>query len=533
MRSNTLWAISVCFACVVACRHAGSPATSDAAVHLLPPPTRPSNVFAEVHLGQPRATADSAGQIMGTHLPLELGLAVGLGVDSTVLSAVDTSRPIDAVFVGTGSRPEMLVVLTPSDESQMRTVLQTRYRFVPVEGLGDQLEQISGRSQALRCALVAVPGLPSSRVVCASRAGALEHAGRYAAYESAAHANDHNDLVLDADGSAARTALLPIVQQMLDSAGRSLQASASDPQAIHTPTPSYGDPHALAALVSAFSQAVASASAELRHFTLRGSVRGSDMMMESDIDLDAAGHSAVTRDALSRIGIPTTHALASLLPPDAAIALASHAVGPDRGQMIDAALDEVLTVFGSRVSDMATARTDLRAMFAQVGDEAAAAITRTGTEAPELMLLFSQRDGGALARAEIEQLSHATWLRAWHVGDAGVEGAHWPRARSWSNRAVRRQPIVQGQTPGHAVAAGEPRRRGHWRDPSARRQSTSARVGSGDCFACGRAAPGGARPRDRRLADCRRGSRGGAGARPTANARSSVLRTAPRAVGTP
>src|SRR6185369_6940564 len=96
---------------LAACSHHPT-ARPDVAPPPLPPPTRPTDVLVSAHFGQPRATVEALSALTGSRIPFELGLALALGVDGTILAASDTSQPIDFFVTGTADHPDVVFVLT-------------------------------------------------------------------------------------------------------------------------------------------------------------------------------------------------------------------------------------------------------------------------------------------------------------------------------------------------------------------------------------------------------------------------------------
>ena len=226
---------------------------ADVAPPPLPAPTRPTDVLVSAHFGQPNATVESLGQIMGQSIPAPLLLALGLGVDSTIISASDLTQPMDMFLIGTAEHPELVFVFTPTPAAQFRSTLTNRFRLVRAENLGERLDPQNAAPNAppprgTRCAIVGVPGPNPQRLVCANRLSGLERAGRFAAYESQRLAAEHRDLAIDVDGATVREALTPLLTRAIDENSQALAASAADERRRHDRAPDLGDPEAAFAI---------------------------------------------------------------------------------------------------------------------------------------------------------------------------------------------------------------------------------------------------------------------------------------------
>ncbi|MEI8254730.1 MAG: tetratricopeptide repeat protein, partial [Deltaproteobacteria bacterium] len=231
----------------LACGHRAA-TRPDVTAAVLPPPVRPNDVLLSAHFGQPRATVDALSTLTGSRIPFELGLALALGVDGTVMAASDTTRPIDLFVTGTPQHPDVVFVFTPATASQFRSTLSNRFRLVRVETLGERLDPQNQPARApargTRCAIVGVPGPLPARIVCASRLEALEHAGRFAAYESQRLADTRGDMAIDVDGATARAALAPLATRAIDENNQALAATAAEERRRHDHAPDLGDPEA-------------------------------------------------------------------------------------------------------------------------------------------------------------------------------------------------------------------------------------------------------------------------------------------------
>ena len=409
----------------MACGHRSS-ASPDVAPRALPPPPTPTDVLLTAHFGQPRTTVDALSQVVGSRIPFELGLALVLGVDSTVLAASDTSQPIDFLVTGTAEHPEVVFALTPGPANQFRSTLGNRFRLVRVETLGERLDPQNagaGAVRGTRCAIVGVPGPVPSRIVCSSHLESLERVGRYAAYQSQRLSGDHHDVIADVDGATARTAIVPMLQHAIDENTQSLAASAADERRRHDRAPDLGDPEAALGTFTTLARSLVHELDDVQHLTMRASVAAEAVTVESDLTLDAHGHGMFAGDALSRVGVDLAHPLAMRLPTDAFAAFASHTQHVDRNALVDAVASSVIGVVGTRVADPEAARRDVDALFAQLGDETAASISHEPDGGFEVTALFTQRDDGTAARAALATLAAAPWLRNAHFGDTGIRVA--------------------------------------------------------------------------------------------------------------
>jgi hypothetical protein len=396
-------------------------AARDAAPPAPPPPARPAGLLLEAHFGQPRATATALGQLMGSRLPLELGLALSLGISSTVLSAADLTRPLDVVVAGTAEQPHVVWVFTPGAQNLLRSTLAARYRLTPVPGLGDQLEPRTpgaARSREAHCALVHVPG-PAERIVCSQQPEGLAYAGRYAAYAAQQRAEETGDGWMELDGAAARTVLWPRVRRSVEALAQELAGSAATARREHVRPPDFGDPEAVVAMVQRFAGDLDAQMADVTRLTVRATV-GEQLTLESTLALDARGHSALVHDALARVGTGSGHPLARRLAPDSFALFASHATPEAHAALLTWASEALLQVLGARVPNAAAARADLAALFARVGDGVVLGHARAQGDQDEQTVIFSLTDDGTEARAALTRLARAPWLRGLRVGDAAV-----------------------------------------------------------------------------------------------------------------
>ena len=231
-------------ALVTSCRSRAPAPPPDAAIER--PPPRPAAVVGRAHLGRPRATIETVNDALDARRPADFLLAVALGVDVAVLSAIDPARPID-VAVLSSPAGSYAFAMTPGGAGHARSLLSSRYRFVPEAGLGERLTLrgdpgLSSPEHRLPCALVRVPARVPSRVVCASDEGALRDAGRWVAFESAARADDHNDLDVTLDGEGVARDLAPALRGATALLQRQLLAAASAARRSPSPTRCRGSP---------------------------------------------------------------------------------------------------------------------------------------------------------------------------------------------------------------------------------------------------------------------------------------------------
>jgi hypothetical protein len=381
-------------------------------------------VLVSAHFGQPRATVATLGQIVGTQIPFELGLALLLGVEGMVFVASDTAQPIDVFVTGTVDHPDLVYVLTPQPAERFRSTLSNRFRLVRQEGLGERLDPQNAGPRAnvrgTRCAIVGVPGALPQRLVCANRLEALEHAGRFAAYESQRLHDEHGDLLVDVDGATARNTLTPVLTRAIDENTQSLAANAAEERRRHDREPDLGDPEAALSGLAGMARSAVRELDDVRHLTVRGAVAADGVTVESDLTLDANGHGMLVRDANSRVGVDPSHPLVNRLAPDSLAAFSTRTQTQDRAALVDSVVQSVVGVLGSRIGDPDVARRDVNALFAQLGDETDLGVAREPEGGFEVTAAFAQRDDGSAARAALANLARAPWLRAARFGDVGV-----------------------------------------------------------------------------------------------------------------
>lgn len=402
-----------------------APETSTA----LPPPQRPEDVLAEVHFGQPRASVTTLGTMLGTRLPFELGLSLALGIDSTILAATDTSKPMDVVILGRERPTDALLVLTPGASNTLRNTLSARYRLTPIAGLGERLDPRTPqgrRNHGPHCAIIGVQSTIPSRIVCANRFEALARAGRYAAHLSQRRADDSTDALVEIDGSVARTALLPTLRRAIEDLARGLAQSAAEQRRVHTRPPDFGDPEALVAMLTRFARNLDTHTEDIRNITARTTIAPERAILEIDVSLDAQGHSVLVRDALARTERTGEHPLASRIPPDSFAVVASYASADRHATLVRGTIDSVIEVLGHRIPDPSAARRDLETLFAHIGQAVVIGTAREPTGGIEQTALFALTDRGTETRTALARLAQATWLRSMRLGES-------PLVVTWRN----------------------------------------------------------------------------------------------------
>jgi hypothetical protein len=405
-------------ALVTSCRSRAPAPPPDAAVER--PPTRPASVVGRAHLGRPRATIETVNDALDARRPADF-LAVALGVDVAVLSAIDPARPID-VAVLSSPAGSYAFAMTPGGAGHARSLLSSRYRFVPEAGLGERLTLrgdpgLSSPEHRLPCALVRVPARVPSRVVCASDEAALREAGRWVAFESAARAGDHNDLDVTLDGEGVARDLAPALRGATALLQRQLLAAASAARRAHDRPPDFGDPEALVGLLGEAVRSLADDVAAARSITLRADVtraNGADLTLR--VTFPATGGASLADDARARVGVTGPHPLHGLLPADALLTAASRTSPEARRTSLTALVASSLRVLGDRVPAPELARRDLDALVANAGDAVALAVAADGRSGVELTLVLSQTDQGAAARAALARMAVAPWLRGLRLG---------------------------------------------------------------------------------------------------------------------
>jgi hypothetical protein len=428
-------------ALLAACNRTTPPIAPADAARSLPPPARPTDVIALAHFGQPQATVSSVGTLLGTPVPFQIALAV-LGFDSTLLSASDLTQPIDVVMTGSGEQPDVLVVFTPAALSSFRATLSGRYRFVPMSGVGDRLDPRTGTASGLRCAVVGVPGDVPSRIVCATRLEALDHAARFAAYESQRRAGEHADAIVDVDGAGARAAFLSSVQRSLQDTTQDLAQTAADERRRHTAPPAFGDPEAVIAIANGFVRAFPAIASDLGSVRARATFDRDAIDLDVHLAIDAAGRSGLSTDALARAGVTTTPPLASSLAADSFAVVTSRTDATARVHALDDGIDALLQILGARVTDASGAHNDLAALVAQSGESLAIGAVREPEGGVEVTALLDQRDHGAAARAALSVIARSRWLRALRFGDLAPEVAFANGVLTLRAPAARSRPAV-------------------------------------------------------------------------------------------
>lgn len=407
-------ALLVAAACAsLACR--GRPRPPPAAAES-PAPSRPAGLAGRAHLGAPRSLVDAIDQALGARHPPELLLAVGLGVDVAVLSAVDLARPVDVALLGAPAGA-FAFALTPAGAGNARSLLAPRYRLTVEPGLGERLQPrgdpgLSAGDRRLPCALVRVPARVPVRVVCASDESALRAAGRWVAYESAARADDRDALTVDLDGEGRAGDLVPALREAARGLGRQLLAAAGAARRSHDRPPELGDPEAAASLLGELARALVDDVAAARAVTLRATLREGSVDVTAGVTFPAAGGGPLAADARARAGVTGPHPLLALVPADAVFTAASRTAPAARRAGLAALTDGALRVLGARVPAPELARRDLDALLAHSAEGVAVAAAPDARGGLELTLALAQDDQGAGARATLARLALAPWLRA-------------------------------------------------------------------------------------------------------------------------
>ncbi len=397
-----------------------TPPITDAATRTertLPPPARPVDVLAEAHFGHPRSTVERLGRLVGMRVPLDLGLALGLGVDSSVLSAGDTHRPIDVIVTGTAERQDMLLVFTPASNSQLRPTLSGRFRFTPVAGLGERLDpRDAHRDQRLHCAVVSVTGTIDRRIVCTERAEALTHAGRWAAFRSAERADDTHDMTFETDPATTRRVMLPQLRHALDDFTRSASTEASRERRQHDRPPDFGDPEAVIGIVQELARDLETNSGDLRGIRGTATVETGRVVVDMDLAVDPEGRSSVARDARGRLRAGNDTSIAARIPTDAFMSAVSNTDPAARVSTLHGFADGLVRVLGARLANPEVVQNDLHELFAHAGSGAAIGAVRQEGGGFETYGVLSQTDGGVAARATLARIARSPWLRALQFG---------------------------------------------------------------------------------------------------------------------
>jgi hypothetical protein len=431
-------------ALVTSCRARAPAPTPDAAVER--PPVRPASVVGRAHLGRPRATVEAINDALDARRPADFLLAVALGVDVAVLSAIDPARPIDVALLSSPAGAYAFA-MTPAGAGHARSLLSSRYRFVPEAGLGERLTLrgdpgLSSPEHRLPCALVRVSARVPSRVVCASDEAALREAGRWVAFESAARADDPADLDVTFDGEGLARDVAPALRGATALLQRQLLAAASAARRAHERPPDYGDPEALVGLLGEAVTALARDVAAARSLTLHADVSGAtgvDLTLR--VAFPTTGGAALADDARARVGVAGPHPLHGLLPADALVTAASRTSLDARRAWLASLVTSSLRVLGDRVLTPEIARRDLDALLANAGEAVAFAAAPDGRSGVELTLALAQTDQGAAARAVLARMALAPWLRGLRLG-APV-----------TVTTVRDGLVVTAAPPGQAVTA--------------------------------------------------------------------------------
>ncbi|MDP3216326.1 MAG: hypothetical protein Q8S73_19615, partial [Deltaproteobacteria bacterium] len=421
---------------VVGCRGARPRGTGrDAAVvtvAALPPPVAPQGLLGRVWLTKPRATTEVLGtRLAGRPIPIDLALALGAGVPMAVLGAVDTSRPVAACAVeGSGTSVGWVIALTPRSAAEARAALSSRYRLVPVEGLGDRVEsREASREAGVACGLVAVTDAVTARVVCAADAALLTRAGRWLAWTmTAAGASGDGGAAGDEDvvatlGDGAGPRLRARWRSMTTALLAEWSEAASAARREHDRPPDYGDPEAALVVLEGARDAVGVALGEVRSLRVGLRVGDEGMALTAAATLPRDGASGAARDAVARVGAGPGGAgvLGRWVPADADIRGWVHTPGDGHRVLWRSVVDGVVRVLGARLGDGAAARRTLEALGGESGEAAAlGGVTAAGGE---WTLVVEQRDGGRSARAALAQLASAPWVRTLRWGGRAVRVA--------------------------------------------------------------------------------------------------------------
>ncbi len=414
--------LSLTLCAALACRsRATAPAPAPAAPEE-PPPARPDGVVLRAHLGQPRTTLDALNTALGLRHPVDLMLVASLGIDVAVVGAIDAARPLDLAVLH-GTSPAWVLALTPAGASHARSMLASRYRFAPTPGLGERLEMrggvgLSNPDSVVPCALVRVPSTVSSRVVCASSPEALTRAGRWLAFESAAHANEHNDLRAVFEAGPMRADLATALRAWGERTQQELLASASAERRLRGRAPDYGDPEALVAALAPLVGAASDSVATLDRASMELSVSPSALSLTADLAWPAGAVSPAHDDLRARRAVEPTHPLAPLLPADALAVFGDRASAASRAETLRTLTSTLVRVLGDRVPAPDAMRTELDALLAHTGDGMVMAVSRDAPTGVELTVALSQTDRGAGARSSLARLVGAPWLRGMRVGTA-------------------------------------------------------------------------------------------------------------------
>ncbi len=432
-----------------------SPGTASPSIRRVAP-TRPGDLIALLHLGQPRRTAASLSRWTGQAIPVDLTLALIAGVDVSVLASVETNRPIEMVLVGTTTHPGIGIAMTPASAARMRSALTPRYTFVTVPGLGERLETrgdpgLSGM-QRLSCAVIAVPGPIAARMVCASDTPTLVAMGRWLAWRSDAEGGNVSDVDLRVEGDALRRVGLPALHAAILRGAQEIAESAAAARRSHERPPDLGDPEAAAGIVQAMGASVAAALSDVVQAQIHATIHDDAVLLAATLSLPLEGTSALAQDARERLGAATEHPLAAMLPPDARLAVATR--GVDAGHaVLTAVIEAGLRVLGVRVGDPTTARADCTALGARLGDEAAVGIAPDAPRGVEVTAVLSQSDGGTAARAALVRMGSARWFRSLRLGGP-VQIVHSPHGTLVLTLPPSHDPLPADPGPPESLALG-------------------------------------------------------------------------------
>lgn len=414
------------------CKKASSPPRDAAAP--LAAPTRPSDLLVSAHFGHPRESARAIAALAATPIPFEIGMSLMLGFDSTMLAAIDLSKPVDLVVTGTPDEREVTVAFIPASATALASTLATRFRTTRVQGVGEVLSPraAQGRESAWKCAIVGVPSAVPSRLVCSTKDRSLEHAARWVAYESARREGESGDAVLEVDGASARASMVPYVRRVIEQGSTAMGASAAQAREERPTPPDLGDPEPLVQRARELSSRVDTWFQDMRRVLVRLEVQPTALLVDVDAELDAEGRSDLAVRTASAVGARTDHPLAGRLVAESPFAAAVRAPSDAMRRAAQGLTQIVLDVLGSRVPSADTARADLEALFANAGDELALSFSRAPRQPPrptaatadesssdlwEFTALLSQADQGQSALALLPRLARASWLRGMRISE--------------------------------------------------------------------------------------------------------------------
>jgi len=412
----------------------------DAGPRALPPPTKPADLLVTAHFGHPRESVRAVGALVGTVVPFEIGMSLVLGFDSTMLAAVDLSKPIDLVVTGTPERREVTLAFVPSAPASLGSTLSTRFRLVRTDGVGDVLtaRTTGGRDGGWKCAVVGVAGAVAPRLVCSTAERSLAQNARWVAQESARRGEETDDAVLEVDGDSARSALIPYMRRVFEEGGAALATAAQQARDDRATPPDLGDPEPLANRIRAFATQVEPFLADLGRLVVKLEVQSSSILVDARGELAASGASPITRGTLRAVDSPRVHPLAARLAPDSLVAAALRNPADATREHLRTGTRLILDVLGSRIPTPELATADLEALFANTGDAVVVALSEAPAPTParptrpapqgsspsaaqpayEVTVLASQTDQGQGALGVISRLPRAAWLRGMRIGDA-------------------------------------------------------------------------------------------------------------------